>query len=88
MLLLILFAGCLATSVAQSTTVPSALVGATSAAYGPEYVAILQAYVQYAGQFDLNEMTAQPILNELHDRISNELPGSNISLKIRNITRV
>lgn len=88
MLLLILFAGCLATSVAQNTAVPITFEGATSAVYTPEYVAILQAYVQYAGPFDLNETTAQPILNELVQRIRQNLPDSSISLKIRNITKV
>lgn len=98
MLLLILFAGCLATSVAQNITVigmpaqttafPIAFEGAMSAVYTPEYVAILQAYVQYAGPFDLNEMTAQLILKELGQRIRQELPDSSISLKIRNITKV
>lgn len=97
MLLLILFAGCLATSVAQNitvigmpaqTTFPIAFEGAMSAVYTPEYVAILQAYVQYAGPFDLNEMTAQLILKELGQRIRQELPDSSISLKIRNITKV
>lgn len=36
-------------------------------------MAILQAYVQYAGPFDLNEMTAQLILKEVPVFLQNKL---------------
>ncbi|KAL7386387.1 hypothetical protein ABVT39_007637 [Epinephelus coioides] len=98
MLLLILFAGCLASCAAQTTSFPSLVteapfsepIQATSVQPASDpadnVVAILLTAVQ--SYHELNETTVGPVLHQLYTMIEQLRPDLNFSLSVKNITRV
>ncbi|KAF1383529.1 hypothetical protein PFLUV_G00132830 [Perca fluviatilis] len=92
MLLLILFAGCLATCAAQTTPTPVSLtqsVQATSVVapgLNADAVAFLRAAV--TSDYELNETTIGPALLQLKTLIQHLQPGVDFMVTVKNITRV
>ncbi|TDH06037.1 hypothetical protein EPR50_G00128400 [Perca flavescens] len=88
MLLLILFAGCLATCAAQTTNSFPTVQATSVVAPGlnANVVAFLQAAV--TSHYALNETTIGPALLQLYTLIQDLQPSVNVRVTVKNITRV